>query len=413
MHRRRRSRTLALAAVGGMLMAACGSGDDATEASDGLVVWYYFSGGPAEALEKQHELWAEAHPDVPVEYVQIPFEQLPSRLLATASTEDGPDVVLHNVPVDFPALAGAGVLADLTDYWNESEVAEQLPDNAAWRSDDKVYTVMSYTNLLGLYYNQNILDEYDLAPPESVTEFEAAMQTVAADGKYVPLAMAGAAGTAGAWNFMPLLLGRGVDYCNLEGEIVHEEFERLQRWTEQGFVPRDTSTWIGPDAWQQFFGGDVAFGINGNWNLGDARGAEWIGTARFPAGPDGSHVFLGGEGLGIGAFSDQQDLAWEYIETAWLSDEASLINFNTSGQIPTRTDLAEHQDLREDALVRPFVAAAGDSGAWPMNEQTAAMQQAMGAAVSAVISGQKSAEQAADDVIAEVADAREQGGSTC
>lgn len=403
-------------ATGLVLVTGCAAGGGGESADEKLVVWtYYTAGGQIEAMDAQNELWATQYPDIEIEHVQIPFDQLPSRLLATATTQDGPDVVLDNVVVDFPSLAASGVLADLTEYWDGYADADQFDQSALFTfSDDRLYNVLSYTNLLGLYYNEDALTALGLEVPQTVEELEAAMEAVAADGQYTPMAMSGAATVEGAWMFMPLVLGEGGGYCDFDAPATAEGFETFSTWAENDWIPADTATWNQADAWQAFLGGNYAFGINGNWNLGDVPDAGFaIGTAQYPAGPAGSFVFPGGEAIGIGAFSDQKDLAWEYIETAWLSEEASLINFETSGQIPTRASVAGSNAVAENVLAQPFVAAAADTAAWPRNEQTAAMQTTVGEASSGLISGQFGTEQAIEYAQTGVAEALAEGGGGC
>lgn len=437
------SRTIAVALALVLLLAACGNGNgtadesdngsdstsgstvpDTTESSEGddgdgqtLTVWtYYVSGGQIEALEAQNELFADTHPDVEVEHVQIPFDQLASRLLAGVSTQDGPDVVFDNVVVEFPALAASGALLDMSDYWGAYGDAAQFPESAVWTHEDGgIYNVMSYTNLLAMFYNENVLSEYGIAPPSTIDELETAMATVAAAGQYTPLAMSGVASPEGAWMFMPLLLSHGVNYCNLESDAVEDAFGTMERWASEGYIPTETATWDQADAWQAFVSGDYAFGFNGNWNLGDVDNAPFtVGTALYPAGgSEGSVVFPGGEGIGIGAFTDDPDLAWSYIEEVWMSSEAGQINFQESGQIPTRGDLADTPEVQENELAQPFVEAAKATAAWPGNPNTAAMQNAVGQALSGVISGGLSAADAAAMAIDEVNDEIEAGGGSC
>lgn len=405
-----------LATAGGMLLVAGCSTVGGETSDDKLVVWtYYTAGGQIDALEAQNELWAAEHPDIEIEHVQIPFDQLPSRLLATAATQDGPDVVLDNVVVDFPSLAAGGVLADLTDYWESFADKDQFGESALFTySDDRLYNVLSYTNLLGLYYNEDILDQYGIEAPSTIGELESAMAVVADAGEFTPMAMSGAATVEGAWMFMPLILGEGAGYCSFDSPAVTTGFEHLAGWADNDYIPADTATWDQADAWQAFLSGRYAFGINGNWNLGDVPNAGFgIGTAQYPAGPQGSYVFPGGEAIGIGAFSDKKDLAWEYIELAWLSEEASLINFQTSGQIPTRASVAESDEVAGTVLAQPFIAAASDTAAWPRNEQTAAMQTAVGEASSGLISGQYDTPEAIRHAQQNVAAALEAGGGGC
>ena len=385
-------------------------------ASETLTVWtYYVTGGQIDAMDLQNELFAESHPEVTIEHVQIPFDQLAPRLLAGVATGDGPDVVLDNVVVDFPALAASGALADLTPYWDEYADADLFPDSAVWSTPDGIYNVMSYTNLLAMFYNQEALDEYGITPPATIDELETAMATVAEAGDYTPLAMSGLANPEGAWMFMPLLLSQGIGYCNLDAAATEAAFGTLEGWADNGYIPTETATWNQADAWQAFASGDFAFGFNGNWNLGEVDGLDFTaGTVQYPSnGDEGSVVFPGGEGIGIGSFSDNPDLAWEYIETAWMSSDASLINFTTSGQIPTRSDLADAPEVQSDELVQPFVAAAGATANWPASPNTAAMQNAVGQAVSGVASGGLSAGDAASQMMSDVESEIDDGGGSC
>lgn len=396
-----------------------GTTAEETEADGGettLTVWtYYVTGGQIDALEAQNELFKQTHPNVTIEHVQLPFDQLAPRLLAGVSTGDGPDVVFDNVVVDFPALAASGALLDLSPYWEDYDDSGEFPDSAVWSTDDGIFNVMSYTNLLAMYYNADVLDELGIEPPTTIDELETAMATVQEEGGVTPLAMSGVASPEGAWLFMPLLLSTGVNYCDLDQGAVEDGLATLQRWVDEGYIPRETATWDQADSWQAFVSGDYAFGFNGNWNLGEVDGAGFsIGTAPYPAKEGGeSVVFPGGEGIGIGAFSDQPDLAWEYIAEAWMSQDASLINFQKSGQIPTRGDLTDAPELNENELVQPFVEAATKTANWPASPNSAAMQNAMGQAVSAVISGSATPADAAERVVAEVAEEIEAGGGSC
>lgn len=432
-----RTRSLGVLLVIAMLLAACGGADESAsttdpaptdaagtaEGSDGgtdgdgatLTVWtYYVSGGQIDALDAQNELFAETHPDVEIEHVQIPFDQLAPRLLAGVSTQQGPDIVFDNVVVDFPALASSGGLLDLTPYWESYEDAEQFPESAVWTQDGLIYNVMSYTNLLALYYNADILDELGIDPPTTVAELEDAMADVSSGSDHTPLAMSGVASPEGAWMFMPLLLGEGVDYCSFESAPVEEAFSTIERWSEEDYIPTETATWNQADAWQAFASGSYAFGINGNWNLGDVDSLGFeVGTTMYPGGSAGSVVFPGGEGIGIGSFSENPDLAWEYLQTAWLSADAGLINFGQSGQIPTRGDLADAPEVEANELVAPFVEAAGQTANWPGSPNTAAMQNLVGQSLSNVISGGASAADATAEATEAVTAEIEDGGGTC
>jgi ABC-type glycerol-3-phosphate transport system substrate-binding protein len=410
---RRQARRLALGALGATLVlaaSACGSGSGASSASGHitLTVWSYYS-TPAqiEALKAQDELFEKAHSNVTVDEVQV-TSNLDEKLLAAAASHDGPDVVLNNVVIDFPELTSAGVLYPLTKFWNAYPDKSQFPAAGIWRgTNGQIYNVMSYTNLLGLYYNKTILDQYHLTPPATVSELVADMKVITKAGKYTALAASAEPQTDGAWTWFPLLLEQGTNYCDMTASDSLPMFQTVASWTAAGYLPKEAATWTQSDSWTAFMSGKYAFGINGNWDLGDARQASFAwGTAQYPAGPNGSRVFPGGEGLGIGAYSKYPALDWEYLETSWLSSQGSTIDFTDSGQIPTRTDVADTPTVQHDAVAAPFIAASKTVSPWPRSAETQQMQVTVATELSDVVSGQATpaaaAQAAASQVQAEI-----------
>jgi multiple sugar transport system substrate-binding protein len=382
-----------------------------------LTVWSYYT--TLTVLNKLDGLFKKVCPNVTVKQVLIPGTQLDPKLLATASTHNGPDVLLNNVVVDFPELQRAGVMYNLTKFWNAYPDKAQYPASGIWRTaNGQIYTVMSYTNLVGFWYNKSVLGQYNItSPPATIAQMDADMKKVVAGGKYQGLAESGAPSVEGAWLFMPLLLDQGINYCNLSGPKVTAAFAQVQSWAKNKLIPNATSTWTQNDSWQEFVTGKFAFGLVGNWNLVTAKSQAKFtyGTGEFPANdPSGkTTVFPGGEGLAIGAFTQYPGVAWKYLETSWLSKQANILDFTNTGSIPLRKDVATTSILKDDALVQPFITAASDSAKWPDNPQTAAMQTAVGQAVSGVISGQLTPAAAAAQAEAGVANARKAGGGGC
>ena len=225
------------AMAAGMLLAAAGVGVAGAggvhprgDGGETLTVWtYYTTGGQIDALDAQNELSRRDPPRRDDRSRPDPVRPARPCLLAGAATGDGPDVVLDNVVVDFPTLAASGALLDLTPYWDAYPDAGQFPDSAVWSTPDGIYNVMSYTNLLAMFYNQEALDEYGITPPTTIDELATAMATVAEGGDYTPLAMSGLSNPEGAWMFMPLLLSQGIGYCNLDADATEAAFTTLCR----------------------------------------------------------------------------------------------------------------------------------------------------------------------------------------
>lgn len=416
------ARPAALLAVLSLTLTGCALSSEGAASSDGasgeratLTFWSYYQGAQGEWLADRVAAFEADNPDVDIEVVETTGDTQDQRLLASVATGGTPDLFINNIVVDFPTLVAGGVTADLTPYWEDYAEREEYPDNAAWTNDDKVYNLLPYTNLLGMYYNADLLAEHGVdSPPQTLDELEAALEAVTAGGDQ-GVALSGAPTVEGAWLFAPQLLGEGVNYCNLSGAPVDAAFERLGRWAELGYVPKAAATWDQNASWQQFLSGRYAFGFNGNWQLGNVADADFeYGTTQFPAPEGGSSVvYPGGEGFGIGATSEHKDLAWQFLEEAVLSPEAGETIFATAGSIPVRADVAQTLAEEGDEYVAPFLAAAQTTGQWPDNTETAAAQTALGTAVSGVISGQLAATQGSAQAQADVAEALEAGGGTC
>lgn len=404
----------ALLAVSGCTVQA-----DSSTASGGtttLSFWEYYQGTQLTWLQGQVKLFEKANPKVKVNLIQVVGSQQDQKLLASVATGTTPDLFINNIVVDNPTLVSAGVMKDLTSYWNSYVDKAQFPAGAVWRTKGKVHNLMSYTNLLGMFYNKDILSQYGVdTPPTTLDALQSDMAKVEAGGKYQGLAQSGAPTVEGAWLFAPQLLGRGVNYCNFSGSKVEDAFTRVADWAQAGYIPQATATWDQNASWQQFMTGKYAFAFNGNWQLGNVKTATFkYGTSQFPAPPNGkSQVYPGGEGFAIGAKSKHADLAWEFLKQMVLSKQGGESVFEMAGSIPVRADVANIPAIKNDAFVQPFVAAAHDTGQWPNNENTADMQTALGKAVSAVISGQQTGAQGATTAIAAIDAAKQKGGGGC
>lgn len=415
--RARRTGLVAAAAALALAVSACGgSGSSSGSGHTTLTIWTYYTGADQiKALKQQDALFEKSHPSVTIDEIQVQGTELDPKLLAAAASHTGPDLFLDNVVVDFPELHAAGALANLTQDWNSYPDKSQFPSAGIWKSGSQIYNVMSYSNLLGLYYNKTILSQYHLTPPTTVSQLESDMAVVTKAGKYTALAASDSPDTGGAWTWFPLLLEQGTNYCNLNATNVAPMFNTVASWAKSGYLPKEAATWTQSDSWTAFMTGKYAFGINGNWNLGDAKSATFSwGTTQFPSiGADGSHVFPGGEGLSIGAFSKYKKLDWEYLESAWLSSKASQIDFTDSGQIPTRADVADTPAVKSNTAATPFVDATKTVSAWPRNPKTAQMQVTVGTELSDVVSGQASAAKAAATTAAQIQADIKAGGGGC
>ncbi|MCM0638585.1 sugar ABC transporter substrate-binding protein [Cellulomonas wangsupingiae] len=410
--RRTRLALTSLAAASGLLLAACSGGTSAGGDADGssgggdtLTVWHYFSDDNQVKLMDDFAAKFEAeHDGATVENVFVPYDQLNSKLVSAAGAQTGPDVVVFN-GAEAATLALGGALAPLDDYWADFADAGEVSESVVHTIDGTTYAVQGYVNLLGLWYNADILAEIGVEPPTTMTELEDAMGK-AKDAGYSGITLSGLPQSQGEWQAYPWITSEGFTYDDPQADALAAGLGRVRGWVDNGWLSQEAVTWDQTVPFQQFAAGRTAFAANGNWQMGTAASdADFeYGVVPLPLSDTGG-VYLGGEGQGIGAFSENPDLAWEYLTATYLDAEGQLLPPEIVGSLPSRADAAADELVTGNVLLEPFAQTITQFGAnYPSPAIPAAsvadVQLTVGQAWSAAIGGQKSPQQAADDAIA-------------
>jgi multiple sugar transport system substrate-binding protein len=384
----KKSKLAALAVIPlALLLAACSapSGpsqpaplDPDMEAT--LTIWTYDQEERDSTV--QTEMFEKLYPNVTIETIFVPQEQFANKIISSATTQDGPDIIWYN-PAYTQAFGDSGTVLPLTDYWAAYEDADQFPDSVLNRAGDDIFGVQSYVNLIGLWYNQTILDAIGVEVPTTLDELEDAMAAASAAG-HVGMQIPGTPGIEGEWISKPFFTGYGIDdYSQLGDPGTEQMFERLSGWVNDGYINRGDLGLSQGDGLPKFLEGNTAFFVGGNWQLGAANEAtfEW-GVTPMPDGPDGEGiVYLGGQAEAIGAFTENPDLAWEFLRTTWLTQEFETAALER-GSIPARADAVPTD---ADARIKAYSDAVAKGV--PLSADTASTL-AIGDLWSAVLSGQ-------------------------
>lgn len=405
-----RRRALAGIATASLLVAgltACSDDQEAADEETGdqtVTVWHYFSeDNQVQLMDEFAAKFEAAHEGVTVENVFVPYDQMNSKLVSSAGAQTGPDVVVFN-GAEAATIALGGALAPLDDYWAAYEDADLFPESVIHQIDGTIYAVQGYVNLLGLWYNADILDEIGVEPPTTIEELESAM-AAAKDAGYQGITLCGLPQSQGEWQAYPWLTAEGFTYENLDTDALEAGLARVRGWVENGWLSQEAVTWDQTVPFQQFTAGNVAFAENGNWQMGAASSDASFeyGVVPLPLGDDAG-VYLGGEGQGIGAFSDNPDLAWQYLTETYLDLDGQALPVEIVGSLPSRLDAAEDDTVSSNALLEPFAATITRYGAnYPAGnippEAVADVQLTVGQAWSAVLGGQQDARSAAEAAI--------------
>jgi ABC-type glycerol-3-phosphate transport system substrate-binding protein len=365
-----------------------------------LVVWTYATGDAQIAIQDDMiELFNAAYPNVEVTFEFQPYEEMTQKLLTTAASQQGPDVILYNWG-DAYKLADADVIQPMDEWWDSWPEKELVPESVQHPIDGELYSVQPYVNLIALYYNKSILEEAGVEPPATVDEFEAAMAAATEIGAEGYVGDFGPA-VSGWWAGMPWMWGACLDMEMNDQARLEAAMARVRSWVDEGYMSPDVVTLSQTEAMTKFLGGDVAFTVNGNWLLADAEASGVdFGVVKIPDGECPAAVYLGGEGMSIGQFSENPDLAFEFITHTYFSKEGGVRLINKLGSLAARLDTADEPVISENPALAVFSQQIATGRALPDGAEENAAQTFFGDTFSAVVAGQTSPADAAAEIVA-------------
>ncbi len=316
-----------------------------------------------------------------------------------------PDVLI--APYDrIGSLAQTGLINEVT--LNE-EAGYDDTDKQQVSTDGVVYGAPAVIETVVLYYNKDLL-------PEAPKTFDE-LRELTKDEKY---AFAGEDGKSTAFltqwtNFYHsygLLAGYGgyvfgedgTNYedlgLNSEGAVegINYAVDWFQNVWPQGML--DVSS-VNDFVMQQFTDGKAAAIIDGPWQAAAFKEAGVnLGVAKIPTLPNGEEYkpFAGGKGWVVSAFTDKQELAQEFLN--WVtSEEIQTAMYEESGQIPAnqaaRKVAAEAGNELTTAVIDVYSNAVPMPNIPQMSEVWTGAENLMFDAGS----GNKSAQEAADDAV--------------
>ncbi|MDB5243872.1 MAG: extracellular solute-binding protein [Spirosoma sp.] len=403
---RRKSLTAfgAAAAAAALLLSGCGAGGTSSAAnSNEITVWHYFSDpNQVKVMTDYAATFEKNNPGKKVNNVYVPYDQLDSKLIASAGAKSGPDVVVYNGS-DASTLALANTLAPIDDKWSSFADKGQFPETVVHQVNGKTYGIQGYVNLLGLWYNQDILDSLGIQPPKTMAELEDAMAKATAAG-HQGITLSGLPQSQGEWQAYPWLSSAGFNYSSPDAASLKKGLGTAQDWVNKGYLSKEAVTWDQTVPFQKFAAGDVAFAENGNWQVGTAKSSAKFKYGVVPLPVDNGKVYLGGEAEGIGAYAKNPDLAWTYLQQTYLDKAGQLTAMQDAGSLPSRKDAAADPSVTGNELLKPFADSITSHGATYPDQAVPAknvanVQLAVGQAWSSALGGQSTPEDAAQALV--------------
>lgn len=384
MHRRSLTLWIVLLVVGSLFPVAVAAQTNVLEIWD-----VYYSDNRNPVVEAAIAQFKERHPDWEIKRTSRPLADMRTATMAALAAGAGPDIVLVNNGENMMGpMVRAGHVVNLDPYAEQYNWTTKLFSPGLWKrasysadgtqfGEGHIYGVGLDAELVGVYYNMDILNALGLSIPESVAELEALFESVKQAG-YAPLAL----GLLDDWQFFHLYgavqnatlaqqMGADAAQAYLDDIVIAGAKERtwiepgnvqaakiVQEWAEKGYFVDGYSALGGDDALAVFQAGIAAVFIQGSWYSANIAQAEFeTRFTPFPPMVKGGELpsQIGGMAtpLGINNFSNNKDAAAEFLDILISSNktvELQLDMFVLPARVPAPLELVQEGSVFHDIL---------------------------------------------------------------
>ncbi len=322
-----------------MLLAACApaaateapKAAEPTAAPAEVTFWHAYGTGSTEevAMTKLLEQAAKDLPNIKINVLQIPFNDIYNKYRTDVAAGGGPDMFI--APNDsLGDDARAGLIADITDLTKGKLDGYAPLAVQGMQVDGKQYGVPESLKAVAFWYNKDMLP----TPPKTTDELKALME----GGTPISLSY----GCYHQWGFYGAFGGKIFDE---NWKVVADQggiadamayLNDLYQISKKNGWPKTDSDGLAP-----FTEGKVAAITNGNWAMGDYKKAlgDKLAVTSLPSGPGGpANPLLGVDGYYFNPNSQAKEAALEVA--LYLTNAASqTLMMNEAGHVPGRTDV--------------------------------------------------------------------------
>lgn len=396
---------LTISAAGSIAVAQ----DD--ELSGSLVLWHGWTGAEADTLNNEVlPAWQAAYPNVSIETLAVPFDQLKNKYQTEAASGGGPDLLIG--PADW---VGELVQADLIQTYDglvdQAVLDTYLPSTLdALRIDGALYGMPESFEAVAMFYNKSLVPE---APATTVDLQAVAAQVTADNADVYGLAM-----TSDFYHPVGYMLGFGSQLFD------ENNMSALNSPETVNFLTWFKTLSESPGVYQQaddgaiaslFKEGKAAITFNGPWYIGDfaaAIGAENLGVAPMPLisenGDAPAAPFMGIKHLMINSNASPEQASLAATFATWFSGpEAAAMLAAGAGHLPANTGV----DVSDNPIAAGFIAQAETATPQPTIPEMGQVWEPAGNMITVVLSGDATPEEAAATAQDQINSAIEQMGA--
>jgi raffinose/stachyose/melibiose transport system substrate-binding protein len=318
-----------------------------------LTVWY-LSESPDEIqmIQGLVDKFEASRPGLTIDFQPYGFEDMIKAAKLACDTGTMPDVSHGNSGPDYHlAYAKAGCIIDLTDAMKERGWDQRHPREMLYYNEEDpngpLYGVPYEVVTIGVYYNKDIFEQYNLEVPETWEEFEQVLATLKENG-VTPFSVAGTTSALGHYFLavehvtVPIEQLRKLFKIQPGVSLLEEGFvesaAKVREWGDKGYFYEGFMGASGQDQTALFCGGDAAMTIAGTWNnFTFLNQCDFeVGLFALPARDDQTpwhSVTTPNNTWQVSSTSQVPDIALDFVDFM-MGEEYAKASWNAGG-IPT------------------------------------------------------------------------------
>ncbi len=348
------------------IFSLVGCGNDTPEEEDYLVTityWNIFTGPDGEEMVAMVNDFNELHDGViKVNTQTVPANDFYEILNTVVPQGEGPDVAIMHLDL-VPKYADLGMLMPFDDLMDDVEMNSEDYIPAVWDAgvfDGSRYGIPLDVHPIGLYYNQDILDEYGVEVPTTYEELIAACEILTDDSIdqwCMPLSTVWPSGHL----YTSALFQNGGEGLDSNGEYpgfnTSGGYDALKVFQDLIYTHNASPKNVGVDEDLALFRqGKAAFHINGIWMVNAIIDSEInFGTAPIdtlfgdiPAVWAGSHNFVMPRPAKVS--EEKQSAIMEFVK--YITENS--IRWAGAGQIPANIQVLESDEFKALEYISTF-----------------------------------------------------------
>jgi len=331
--------------------------------------WQYFFDARVTAMEQLIEGFEAENPGITVKMTHFPYADYRTKVAAAIPAGEGPDVVQL-----FYGWLNDYVAADLiqplpADVFPAERIdAEFFPMVQAMKEGDRYWALPTAVRSLALFYNERLLEEAGVAPPETLDEMIAAakaMTKLDGAGNVTQVGM-----TAGMtaqdhhwWREVLVRQFGGAPYLDDYRTVNYatpEGIEALEFYV--GMTEGDTpaaSFGFMDEPQAAFRAGRAGMHIDGSFRIGaldNTRGLKW-GVTELPANAEGvrsNYSSYWVNAITTKAEGEKYDAAVKFMDYV-TSDAAMQVWLEVVGELPAKPSVGLTAENASDPVFGPFI----------------------------------------------------------